>query len=404
MPKSPGNNPPKTFSLRDPKTQRVVCKIDTQTKVGDYFVDPSCPQYKWAKKIRFLGFSKLPSGFKQNGKGLPSSGYLLLRFLEEKLGAFDLTVAAAEASRIDEKGGRVAVVLNHDDLRAVLKSLRAANNERFQKQQAAVRGLLNERFPQHFEKVDADALTYRGGEISRLLDKGKLIQKLSATDIEGLARFFPRFIQAFGDRFAETKKLLAISESKKATEVVYLEKVIKQYERRLKKSGQSESAWQKFLREYILVFSTNYANALEKESIALQGKYPDFLLIDAYNYLDIFEIKKPSTKIVRKDPSRGNYYWTPELAKAISQTENYIAYAERNAASLREDIRKRKGIEIRVMKPRGFIIAGERKQLKNEIMEDNFRLLNNSMKNVEVILYDELLDNLKNFVKRLKKD
>ena len=47
---------------------------------------------------------------------------------------------------------------------------------------------------------------------------------------------------------------------------------------------------------------------------------------------------------------------------------------------------------------------GTRKQLKGELMEDNFRLLNNSLKNIEVILYDELLSNLKNFLKRIKKD
>ena len=154
--------------------------------------------------------------------------------------------------------------------------------------------------------------------------------------------------------------------------------------------------------QFILIFNTNYASSLEKESIALQGKYPDFLLIDAYNYLDIYEIKKPSTQLLKKDGSRGNYYWDVEIAKAISQVENYIAYADRHGSGLREDIKKRKGIDIRVLKPRGFIIAGQRSQLQGEIMEGNFRLLNSGLKNVEVILYDELLDNLRSFLKRLK--
>jgi hypothetical protein len=43
------------------------------------------------------------------------------------------------------------------------------------------------------------------------------------------------------------------------------------------------------------------------------------------------------------------------------------------------------------------------KQRTNETMEDNFRLLNRSLKNVEIILYDELLDNVRNFLKRLRK-
>jgi hypothetical protein len=142
----------------------------------------------------------------------------------------------------------------------------------------------------------------------------------------------------------------------------------------------------------------------EPESVALQGKFPDFLLIDAYNYLDIYEIKKPTTNLLKKDESRGNYYWDVEIAKAISQVENYIAQVDRNAAGFCEAIRKRKGIDVRVMKPRAFIIAGHREQLTNETMEDNFRLLNNAFKNVEIILYDELLDNVKNFLRRLRKE
>jgi len=35
-------------------------------------------------------------------------------------------------------------------------------------------------------------------------------------------------------------------------------------------------------------------------------------------------------------------------------------------------------------------------------MEDNFRILNRALTNVEIILYDELLDNVKNFLKRLR--
>ena len=90
----------------------------------------------------------------------------------------------------------------------------------------------------------------------------------------------------------------------------------------------------------------------------------------------IYEIKKFTTNLLRKDESRGNYYWDVEIAK---------------------------GIDVRVMKPRAFIIAGHREQLTNETTEDNFRILNRALKNVEIVLYDELLDNVKNFLKRLRK-
>lgn len=217
-----------------------------------------------------------------------------------------------------------------------------------------------------------------------------------------MGAFFPGFLTHFAAKITAPKKLLALSKTREVAEVIYLDKIIKEFERRLKRKAQNENSWQAFLREYILIFNTNYASSLEKESIALQGKYPDFLLIDAYNYLDIYEIKKPNTLLLKKDESRGNYYWDVEIAKAISQVENYIAYADRHGSELREDIKKRKEIDIRVLKPRGFIIAGQRSQLQGKIMEDNFRLLNRGLSNVELILYDELLDNLRGFLKRLK--
>lgn len=166
--------------------------------------------------------------------------------------------------------------------------------------------------------------------------------------------------------------------------------------------NQNEHAWQTFLRDYILLFNSNYATVIEKANLAVLGtKFPDFLLVDAYSYLDIYEIKKPSTNLLKSDGSRGNYYWDVEIAKAISQVENYISHADRNGPALCDEIRKHNKADVRLIKPTGFIIAGTRTQLKDEIMEDNFRLLNNSLKNLSIILFDELLDNLKNFLGKI---
>ena len=403
-PKSKRKTNRNVISHIDTRSKELVFQIDTKRRRGKYYLDPSSGQYKWATSIALSGFNHFPSGLKRNGGGLPSRGYLVLRHLSEKLKRYELVIDAEKESRIRKSNRRFTVTLNHNDLRRVLQVLRAVNRERYEEQQNGVVGFLHECFPRHFKAVQKDQFVYSGGELSRVLGKRQLAGNLSLKDVGSLSDFFPKFIKQYGARLKGHKKLLAISDNKRAVEVVYIEKIIKQYEKRLRAKSHNEQSWQEFLREYILIFNTNYASTLEKESIALHGKYPDFLLIDAYNYLDIYEIKKPNTNLLKKDKSRGNYYWDAELAKAISQVENYIAYAEKNGSALREEIKKQKGIEIRVLKPRGFIIAGERKQLKGELMEDNFRLLNNSLKNIEIILYDELLSNLKNFLKRIKKD
>jgi hypothetical protein len=49
-----------------------------------------------------------------------------------------------------------------------------------------------------------------------------------------------------------------------------------------------------------------YGEVLEKESVSLEGKFPDFMLLDPYSYLDIYEIKKPSTRLLKLDKSRNS--------------------------------------------------------------------------------------------------
>ena len=56
--------------------------------------------------------------------------------------------------------------------------------------------------------------------------------------------------------------------------------------------------------------------------------------------------------------------------------------------------------------PRSYIIAGLRSQLIDSKMIDDFRILNESLKNIDILFYDDLVENLETFVKRIgdKKD
>jgi hypothetical protein len=383
------------------KENKVVCRINRQTKQGEYFLHPKSGSRDFVSKILLSGFTTLPTGLRRSGYGLTTVGYRILRALFQQLETFELTIDKNAESTATKSGQSYRVILKHADLTGMLDSLRRIGGEKFREQNLAIAEALFGHFPKVFSKPEKDT-AYRAGDLAALLANKATLKKLSPKDVDTLGSFLPGFLNYFGSTIKAPKKLLALSETRNAAEIIYLDKIIKEFERRLKQKTQNENSWQEFLREYILIFNTNYASSLEKESIALQGKYPDFLLIDAYNYLDIYEIKKPNTQLLKKDESRGNYYWDVEIAKAISQVENYIAYADRHGSVLREDIKKRKDIDIRVLKPRGFIIAGQRSQLQGEIMEDNFRLLNSGLKNLEIILYDELLDNLRTFLKRLK--
>lgn len=67
---------------------------------------------------------------------------------------------------------------------------------------------------------------------------------------------------------------------------------------------------------------------------------------------------------------------------------------QRNADSFRNDIKDHKGIDVSIIRPRGYIIVGKRSMLTSKKMKDDFRILCESLKNVDIILYDDLLASL----------
>ena len=135
--------------------------------------------------------------------------------------------------------------------------------------------------------------------------------------------------------------------------------------------------------------------------MSISVSYPDFVLADVYGFVDVFEIKRHETPLMALDESHDNYYWKPDIVKAISQIENYIDEIVRNADDYVRAVKKKKGVDIRVVRPRGYIIAGTSSQFKNKKESGDFRKLGVSLKNISFILYDELLENLRNLRSKL---
>ncbi|PIZ45107.1 hypothetical protein CO134_02230 [Candidatus Kuenenbacteria bacterium CG_4_9_14_3_um_filter_39_14] len=390
---------------KDPKDIRLVANINIGGKRVEYFVRNEAPQHKWIKKIIINGFDRLPAGFTKDGSGLAKgTGYLIVKGLYEKLGEFDLNVSLKAKNSAKKIKGRHKVVLNYLDLKQAIEVLMEIKNEGYQTLKNSANDYLNKVFPRIFKKEDTgiDKFTYQKNQVAKLLKRNGLFENFSDNDIQAVIDFFPAFIKHFKGRFKGKKKLIGILNSKEAADVFYLDRVISEFDKKLKAKTHSEQNWQKFFRTYIQVFNPTYATIFEKKNISLSGDFPDFVPIDIYGYLDIYEIKKPNTKLLVLDRSRKNYYWSSELSKAISQVENYIDSAVRLGPSIRENIKKIEDIDIKIVKPRGFIIAGARSQLKGEKMEDDFRILNESMKNIEIILFDDILNNLKNLFERIK--
>ena len=111
-----------------------------------------------------------------------------------------------------------------------------------------------------------------------------------------------------------------------------------------------------------------------------------------------------------------NFHWSSEASKAISQAENYIDSIIKQEESINKRIRLKYGIhqEIQANRPTVKIIASTKEDMfakysdlvaegKDKLQRDNWRL-NNSLKNIRFVLYDEMLDAFKNSLQRLKNE
>jgi hypothetical protein len=132
-------------------------------------------------------------------------------------------------------------------------------------------------------------------------------------------------------------------------------------------------------------------------------QFPDFGVITADDYLDLIEIKLPKTPLLSEDKSHNTYYWTADVSKAIAQVESYIDSVASKRAEMIVQIEKLTQIRLRIVKPRGIVIAGSTAEFTaSPGKRDYFRLLNEGLKNVEIVPYDELSRRLRNTVLSIK--
>jgi Domain of unknown function (DUF4263) len=235
---------------------------------------------------------------------------------------------------------------------------------------------------------------FRPNSLSEIL-KPEIISKLSEQDKDALNTFLPEYISR--------ESVSAVNFLKASTQIRTLKELAKEIRDEIG-GNRSEGWWQKFIHKNILFIQQGYINAIAKMNISIGTiKFPDFSLVTHDDFLDIFEIKKPSTTLLKFDDSRNNYYWDTEISKAISQVENYIENVSKNAEAVRGYIKDAYKIDLKVVRPRGIILAGCSNNLSDQKQKDDFRLLTLASKNITFVTYDELATRLENYINVLEK-
>ena len=181
-----------------------------------------------------------------------------------------------------------------------------------------------------------------------------------------------------------------------------------------------EYAWQKYFEMYgsYLLFGSIEETIPESwlrvdSPLRTEDSRLDLLTINRYGFLDIVELKKSDEYLFKLDESHDNFVPTSKLSTAISQVNNYLMLMPHDS----ENNELIKGAESAT----GMLVIGNANSLmkeehitkyakKNGIstnmvkkkLRKALRDLNYSYAHIQIVLYDELLNNLEKFIHQMK--
>ena len=180
-----------------------------------------------------------------------------------------------------------------------------------------------------------------------------------------------------------------------------------------------EYAWQKYFEMYgsYLLFGSIEESIPESwlrinSDLRNKDSRLDLLTINRYGFLDIVELKRSDEYLFKLDESHDNIVPTSKLSTAISQVNNYLMLMPHDP----ENSELIKGAESAT----GMLVIGSDNYLMNpdaikKYATDNnissslvkkkirkaLRDLNYSYAHIQIVLYDELLDNLERFINQM---
>lgn len=138
---------------------------------------------------------------------------------------------------------------------------------------------------------------------------------------------------------------------------------------------KGDDSWQSWIYNNRWLFGTQYGQIIQKEKVGFDN-IPDFLLLTADGFLDVLEIKKPSSPVLVDDSSHaGSYRWSSEASEALAQADNYLTHTNSNHLAISQRIREKYNLEINAIKPRAIILIGKSDKWSNKKRE-RFRSLN----------------------------
>ncbi|HTH93284.1 MAG TPA: Shedu immune nuclease family protein [Candidatus Paceibacterota bacterium] len=376
------------FIDEETKKETIVFDIDSKNELIKFY--PREEKF-FLKEIVLSGFKEVPENVIVYGTFKGGLLYFLNdRFSDKKV--FHFEILRDGKSLITNTKNGLKVLLAYDDVLSMVQKLTSISYEAKIERGEEVDLSLYNTFPKYFKKSNAEKSSRnKARRLLRNLDISTIPQ-LKNQEAQKIVDYFIELIEK------RSNKQSFFNLAKLKLDEVSIENVILKLKDYIENNAK-ESEWTTFLIENLFVIDSKYIYAVPEINLTLGGnRRVDFGLIDSDGYLDIFEIKRPNTKIFETQPDHGNYFWHEQAVQAIVQAEKYLYSATRKGSQLVEDLQRERGVELpfKVIRPRAFLLMGSSSQFKNVNMVDDFQVLRRSQKNIEIILYDDLLKRIQN--------
>lgn len=160
----------------------------------------------------------------------------------------------------------------------------------------------------------------------------------------------------------------------------------------------SEHKLENWIKENDWVFGIEYIRRLDATRIGIHED-ADLLVESLDGYADLIELKKASEfPLFNLDSSHDCYYPAAPLSQVLGQTINYLRLMEANQAVLKSE----DGLDV--LKPRAKVVIGRSSKFRDNKEKVALRTLNDTLHNIEVITYDEIVARAHRIVKSYEKD
>lgn len=160
----------------------------------------------------------------------------------------------------------------------------------------------------------------------------------------------------------------------------------------------SEHSLEEWIKDNDWVFGIEYIRRLDATRIGIHED-SDLLVESLDGYADLIELKKASAHpLFNYDSDHDCYYPAATLSQVLGQVINYLRIMEANYAILKSE----DGLDV--LKPRAKIVIGRSSQFRDEKEKNALRTLNDTLHNIEVITYDEIVARAKRIVKAYDKE